>query len=449
MRDLTTGSVSSQLITFAAPLLLSGILQTVYNMVDMIVVGQFVGSGGLSAVSIGGELLMMLTFVAMGISNAGQIIISQLIGAGRTDQVSRMIGTLFAFLLSCALVMTGICLLICDLMLGWLNTPPEAFEHARAYVMTCTVGLFFIYGYNLISAILRGMGDSRHPFIFIAIAVVLNLVLDLLFIGVFHWGTFGAALATVISQSVSFIWALIFLYRHKEQFGFDFRPQSFRIDRELFKPLLKLGIPMMLQSAAITFSKLFISSWVNSYGVIASAVTGIGGKLQMITNVFAQAMSTAGGSMIAQNLGAGKHDRVPRIIGVSFVLNGAVALVLILVTVAFPRAVFGLFTSDTAVLDMAMSYIPVTVLLYLSCVLRPPMNALINGSGNSKLNLAIALLDGVVMRIGLAMVLGLVCGLGIYGFWYGNALSSFMPFVIGGTYYLTGRWKTKSYILRN
>jgi len=448
-RDLTAGSVPKELISFAAPLFFSGLLQTVYNMVDMVVVGKFVGSACLSAVSNGGEILTLLTFVAMGLSNAGQIIISQFLGAGRTEQVRRVIGTLFTFLPLCAVGMTVLCLFLRDDMLRWLRVPEEAFAYASQYVLVCICGLIFIYGYNLISAILRGMGDSRHPFLFISVAAVLNLVLDLLFVAVFHWAAFGAALATVLGQALSFLYALIFLWRRREAFGFDFRLSSFRIDGEVMKPLIRLGIPMMLQSAAITFSKLFISSWVNSYGVIASALTGIGNKLQTITNVFAQALSTAGGSMIAQCIGAKKFDRVPKVIGTSMAVDGTVAAALSLITVLAPRAVFGLFTNDSAVLAMARIYLPVAVLQYASCVLRPPMNSLINGSGNSRLNLCIAILDGLVVRIGLAMLLGLVFRMGIAGFWYGNALSSFMPFLIGGVYYLTGHWKTRRYLIRD
>ncbi len=447
VRDLTQGSVPRELISFATPLFFSGLLQTVYNMVDMVVVGQYVGSAGLAAVSTGGEILMLLTFIAMGISNAGQVIISQYIGAGRREMVSRMIGTLFTFLFACAVGVTVLCVFPREQILLWMNTPPEALGYARYYVFTCMAGLVFIYGYNLVSAILRGMGDSRHPFLFIAIAAVLNLVLDLLFVAVLRWHTFGAALATVLGQAVSFLFAVAFLFRRREAFGFDFKWRSFRIDGEEFSALMKLGVPMVLQSAAISFSKLFIGAWVNSYGVIAAAVTGVGNKLQTITNVFAQALSTAGGSMIAQCIGAEKYERVPRVIATSLALDSVVAAVLSAATVLWPRVVFGFFTTEEAVLDMAVSYIPVALLLYLGCVLRPPMFSLINGSGNARLNLAVALLDGVVMRIGFALFLGVTCGMGIRGFWYGDAFSGIVPFFIGGAYYLSGRWKTRRYVI--
>ncbi len=441
VNNFTTGPVVPRLLKFATPLFFSGLLQTVYNMVDMIVVGQYVGSAGLSAVALGGEVMTCLTFVAMGMSNAGQVLISQLIGAGKEEDLKRMIGTLFTFLACCAAVVSIVCLFLRFDILRLLNTPDGAWNYAVDYVTVCIFGLVFIYGYNLVSAILRGMGDSKHPFMFIAIASVVNLILDMVFIAVFKMGTMGAALATIIGQGASFLFAISFLYRNKEKFGFDFKPSSFRIYGDMLSPLIKLGIPMVLQSASITFSKLFITAWINSYGVAISAITGIGNKLQSITTVFASAFTTAGASMIAQNVGAKKYERVPKVVNSLFLVDGIITITFIIALVMFPHRIFKIFTTDERVLALVQMYLPIAVAQSASCVLRPPMSALINGSGNPKLNFAIALLDGLLMRIGLAWFLGIPMNWGVYGFWYGNAFASFMPFIIGMPYYISGKWK--------
>lgn len=443
IRDLTQGSVTRLLLIFAFPLLCSNLLQTVYNMVDMIVIGQFVGREGLSAVSIGGDMLHFLTFLVMGFSNAGQVILSQYIGAGNRDRIRGTIGTMFTVTFISAVGLTIVCYLGLDAFLHAMNTPAECFDYARQYGLTCVLGLVFIYGYNLVSAILRGMGDSKHPFIFIAVATVVNLVLDLVFVAGLGMGPFGAALATVIGQGVSFLWAIFYLYRHKESFGFDFTPASFKPDPEVLPKLIRLGLPMILQYAAINFSMLFVNSYINSYGVVASAVTGVGNKLGSITAVVTIALSTAGSSMVGQNLGAEKYHRVPKIIGVSMVIDLAFAALLSFLTICFPRTIFGLFNSDPQVLDMSMTYIPVAVLLYVGFAMRAPFFALINGSGNAKLNLIVGLLDGVICRVGLAMLMGLAMGMGIMGFWLGNAFAGYMPFLIGGVYFLTGKWKRR------
>lgn len=448
IQNLTEGSVTKQLLLFAAPLFFSGMLQTVYNMIDMIMVGKFVGSEGLSAVSGGGELLNLLTFVAMGISGAGQIIIAQHIGAGRTEKLGSIISTLFTMLIVCAVVMTGGCLVLRVQILRWLNMQEEAFRYALDYITPCIVGLVFIYGYNLVSAILRGMGDSRHPFLFVAVASVMNIVLDFLLIGRLEMGTYGAAIATVVSQAFSFICGMCFLYQKRKHLGFVFQEKLFFVDSGILRDLLKLGVPMALQSAAVTFSKLYITSWVNGYGVIAAAVTGIGNKLITVTNVFSQAFATAGGTMIAQNIGAEKYGRVSKIIGVSMLVDGVAAAILSVVTASYPQYIFGIFSGEKEVLEMAVSYVPVAIVMYISCILRPPMSGLINGSGNSRLNIIIALLDGIIVRIGLALFLGEFCKMGISGFWYGNAYAGYVPFLIGGIYFLSGKWKTKKYILK-
>lgn len=436
------------MITFSMPLLMSSLLQILYNITDMVIVGRFVGKEGLGAVSIGTDVLHFLCFAALGFSNAGQVIISQLIGAGYRERMRHTIGTLFSFMGGASIVLSAIGLIFLEEILESVNTPLEAYDHVRTYLGVCLLGLFFMYGYNIICAILRGMGDSRHPFLFVAVTVVLNVILDLIFVVCFHWDLFGVALATVISQGVSFFWALIFLYRNRLEFGFYFRGKDFRIRREELFPLLKLGIPMVIQSAAISFSMLFVNSYINSYGVIAAAVTGVGNKLSSIVNMVNVSFATAGSSMIGQCIGAEKYNRVPKILRVSFGLNIGISLLAGIFTVLFPMLVFGIFTSDTAVLEMAMGYVPVLLLLFGGGALRPPMIALINGSGNFKLNLSVALLDGVFMRICLSLLLGLSVGLGVHGFWYGHALAGFTPFVIGIVYYLSGRWRTRKYIIR-
>ncbi len=442
IRDLTTGSVPKTLLRFAMPLFLSGLLQMVYNMVDMIVVGQMVGTEGLSAVSIGGEMMMLITFIAMGFSNAGQILISRFVGEKRYDHIGEMVGTLFTLLMSLAILIMGIFLLTYQDIMAWLNTPQSIWEYTRLYSVTCIYGAVFIYGYNLVSAILRGMGDSKHPFLFIAIASVINLALDLLFVGPLHMGPLGAALATVIGQAVSFLFALTLLYLHRAQIHFDFKPRHFRIYPSVIRPLLSLGIPMVIQSAAITFSMLFVNSYINQYGEVHIAVTGIARKLESMISVVSQAISAAGGAMISQALGAKKTERVPRIVGHALWIVAIPSAIFALITLIRPEWLFGIFSQDPAVIAVAVQqYVPVAMIQYLGCTLRPPAFALINGSGNSRLNLAVALLDGVACRIGLSLLLGVTFSLGITGFWYGNAISGCVPFLVGFAFLLSGCWK--------
>ena len=444
IRDLTVGSVPKTLLQFSLPLFLSGLLQMVYNMVDMIIVGRFVGTEGLSAVSIGGEVLQLITFVAMGLSNAGQILISRFVGENNKQRIGEMVGTLFTLLMGLAVAIMVLFLFTYRHIINWLNTPAEIWDYTQQYCLVCVCGVVFIYGYNLVSAILRGMGDSRHPFIFIAIASVVNLILDILFVGPLRMGPRGAALATVIGQAVSFIFALTLLYRNRAQIYFDFKPAHFRIYGAVIKPLLALGIPMVIQSAAVTFSMLFVNSYINTYGTVAVAVTGVARKLEMMIGVVSQAISSAGGAMVAQALGAGKIKRVPQIVYTALWVVAIPAAIFAVITALKPEWLFGLFSSDAEVLKMAVTYIPIALVQYLGATLRPASFALINGSGNSRLNLLVALLDGIAARIGLALLFGVVMGWGIVGFWYGNAFAGLVPFCIGSVYLVSGAWKKRA-----
>lgn len=441
INDLTEGNVAKLLFYFAAPLFIANVLQAVYNIVDMVVVGQVIGGAGMSAVSIGGDVLHLLTFLAMGFSAAGQVIIAQYVGAGRLADVEKMIGTMFTFLLGTALVISVICYAVRVPILNALNTPPESFDYTMSYMVTCIVGLFFIYGYNIVSAILRGMGDSKRPFVFIAIAAVLNTVLDILFVGFFHLEVFGAALATVIGQMVSFIVSLIYLYKRREQFDFDFKLSSFRIDRAALKRLLLLGIPMAIQSAAISISKIVLTSWINSEGVIYSALSGIYNKTGLVMSVVANSFTTAGSSMVGQNIGAGKYDRVKRVFRCVGITGLCFASAVSIAVLLFPEKICGMFTNDASVLAISSIIIVPIVLNAFGAATRSPAFAIINGSGNSRLNLLVAILDGMIARVGLASLLGFGLGLKCRGFWYGDALAGFMPFAIGGIFYLSGRWK--------
>lgn len=441
VKDLTSGNVAKLLLSFAFPLFISNALQAIYNIVDMIVVGQFIGGAGMSAVSIGGDILHLLTFVAMGFSSAGQVLVAQAVGAKEMDRVQRTIGTMFTFLLGASLAISFVCFFLRNAMLGWLNTPAESYAFTLDYTVTCIVGLVFIYGYNIVSAILRGMGDSRRPFIFIAIAAVVNIILDLLFVAVLDMKVFGAALATVISQGLSFVIALIYLYRHKESFGFDFKLKSFAIEKQSLKRLCALGIPMAIQSAAVNISKIVLTSWINLSGVVYSALSGIYNKVNMMIGIVSNSFTTAGSTMVGQNLGAKQYKRVPTIMRTVITCGLIVSTACALAMLLFSQQIFDMFTTDAEVLATASILVIPSVLNFYGSATRSMSFSLINGSGNTKLNFAVAILDGMIARVGIAALLGFAFKMGCQGFWYGDALAGFMPFVIGMCYYISGKWK--------
>lgn len=442
IKDFTKGNITRQLIVFSLPLFLSNLLQIVYNMVDMVVVGAVCGKAGISAVSVGGDVVALLTFVGMGFGSAGQVLIARYIGAGQREKIGKFVGTMTVFLTAATVVISALGLVFRHPILKLMNTPTEAYEWALDYSVVCMLGLVFIYGYNIVSAILRGMGDSKHPFIFIAIAAAVNVALDVLLVAVFPLGPMGAALATVISQAVSFASSLVFLIIKREKFGLAVGARDFlRFDREMLLDLVRLGTPMAIKTASIQFSKLFVNSWINGYGLGVSAFAGIANKISAIANLISAAMNTAGSTMVGQNIAAGRFDRVKKILVNLAVITLSVAALLSAVMLLFPNAVYSLFSTDAEVLAIGEGFVPIAVLLFVAGALRAVMNALINGSGNYKINFVTAILDGVVMRIGLSLLFGIALGMEHYGFWLGDALAGFTPFLIGVGFYITGLWK--------
>lgn len=442
--DFTNGNITKQLAVFAFPLFLSNLLQVVYNMVDMIVVGKVMGQNGLSAVAVGGDITAFMTFIAIGFSNAGQVIISRYIGAGRRDKIGKFVSTMFPFLMSCAVVISIFCVFFRSELLKLMNAPDEAFSEALNYSTVCIVGLVFIYGYNIISAILRGMGDSKRPLIFVGVAAVINVILDIVFVAFLRMGAGGAALATVISQASSFICCTLFIVKHKAEYELNVKAIDFiKPDFAMLKELLGLGIPIAIKLASVQFSKLFVNSYINGYGVAVSAFAGIANKISSISNLISSSLNTAGSSMAGQNIAAGKFDRVKLIIRDLFIITLTIATIMTAAMCFFPEEIFSFFTDDNseAVLAIAPAYVPIAAILFYASACRAGMNALINGSGNVKVNFATAIMDGIVLRIGLSLLFGIALGMGYMGFFLGDALAGFTPFVIGCVFYASGRWK--------
>lgn len=444
-KDMTQGSMLRQLFIFAVPVALANALQAVYSMVDMVVVGQFVGSAGLSAVGIGGQLLNMFLSIGMGFSFGAQILLSQQVGAQDKD-LQPTIGTLFTTEFISAVIFGVLGIVLSSQLLGIMNTPEAAWDDARAYTIVCCCGMVFIYGYNAVCAILRGMGESKLPMIFIAVASLVNLVLDLIFVAVFHLGAMGAALATVIAQGVSFLISLVYLFKNRERFGFDFKLKSFKPSRERLIPICKLGIPYIAQCLLITCSMMYVNARVNVFGVTASAVDSIGNKLNSVINIVVGAISVAGATMVGQCFGARKMDRVKQCYRACMVVCMVSFAVIAAAYVLFSRQIFGVFSNDADVIDMAPRYMRIAVVWVLSmCSMTAPY-AVVDGVGNAMLGLVISLLDGVVARIGLCILLGQTMGL--EGFWLGNALAGFVTTFMAGAYYYSGKWKKRQPLLK-
>lgn len=442
-RDLTVGRPMRQLILFSIPFMISNMLQQAYNLADMAIVGRFIGSEGLAAASAGGEIAMFYFFICIGFSSAGQIIIAQYVGLGNRNGVTRTIGTLFTLQFILAAVMTVISILVCEPFLKLINVPPEAYDFAVEYSIILFLGMIPVFGYNTVGAVLRGMGDSKHPMMFIAVSASLNIILDIIFVGPLHMGCFGAALATVLGQTVAFVVSLVFLCRHKAEFGFDFKLKSFKMDKVIIKSIFSLGIPLSLQNVAVSVSMLYVNSFINAMGVVAAAATAVGNKVTMLATIITQALCTAGSSIVAQNFAAGKHKRVTQtvlyIFYISIVFCGIMAVLLMM----FPEQIFGIFDRNPEVLALSHIYAPIGIINFIGFATRSPSMAFINGVGVSRLAFITGIVDGLIARIGLSLLFGISLGMGIGGFWLGSAIAGCTFMIVGLIYYAMGTWRKR------
>ena len=450
IKDFTQGNLTRHLVGFAVPVLLSHLMMILLNTVDMIVVGQRLGEAGTSAVSIGGSVAMLLNTLIGGFASAAQVLIAMMIGAGERNRISRFVSTVCGFLFALGILTMCVAFPLIPSVLELLNTPAEAYGGALAYAQICLVGVLPIYAYHTVSAVVRGMGDSRHPFLFIAFACGLNILLDLVFVLLLHMGVGGAAFATVLAQLVSVIVSVIFLAKKREAFALNIRMRDFvRWDKRELSRYLKLAVPMAINNSAIQVAAMVVGALVNGFGVSVSAFAGIRANIATTVDLILGSVAAAGAMIIGQNLAAGKRHRVNGVLIRVGIVSVTVALTLAVAFLLFPEALFGIFTSDGDVLAIVRPYLPILMLSFAFAALRPVTRALIEGSGNRRINLVAALLDAVVARVGFALVFGVCLSGGYMGLWFGATVAELVPILIGTVFYLSGAWKRPTHVSTN
>lgn len=442
IKDFTNGNLTSHLIKFAIPVLISHLMMVLLNTVDMIVVGQRLGEAGTSAVSIGGSVAMFLNAFIGGFASAAQVIIAIMIGSKQKERISRFVSTVCGFIFVAAIVSMCIMLPLTDVMLRLLNTPPEAYQGAFEYSRICLYGIIPIYAYHIISAIVRGMGDSKDPLVFITIACGLNIFLDVAFVLWLDMGVGGAALATVIAQLVSVIFSTTMIIVKRERFELSIKPKHFLLwEKNELLGFIKLAIPMALNNSAVQIAIMVVNAMTNDYGVSVSAFSGIRANLLTTVDLILGSVATAGAMIIGQNIAAKKLKRVDSTLLRVGIITMSCAALLSLVFLAFPMELFSIFTKEAEVLKIVKPHLPILILSFVGAGLRPISRSLMDGSGNRKINLIIAVLS-IALRIGLAVLFGIALKWGYMGMWFGITLAEFSPVLVGVIFYFSGKWKT-------
>ena len=441
-QDLTQGSVGKQLIRFSVPFLLSNLLQAFYSVADMIIVGRLCGTHGITGVNIGSQINILVTGAAFGLAVGGTVLIAQYGGAKKFDDQKKTIGTLFSMYMILAVIFTAVMLLLGDTLLKVLRTPEVAFTEAENYYMICMSGTIFMFAYNVISAILRGMGDSKRPLYFVLIATIVNIIGDIILVGPFKMGAAGAAVATISAQGLSVILSIIYLA--KNRFFIGYHKSDFRIDKEKAKMLIKLGLPSSVQQVVISFSFLTLTALVNSLpnADIASACQGIGGKVNSFAILPALAMSSAVSSMAGQNIGAGQIDRAKKTMMTGMGIAFAMSAVVFVIVQLFPQPIISLFDTNPEVISVGTGYMRFIALDYIFVPFVFCMNGLAIGAGYTNFALFNACFSSILVRVPFAYLIVNLTELGFDGIGLATGLASVASLIVGIIFIVSGKWKT-------
>ena len=441
--NLTEGPVMKTLLVFAGPIILTNLIQQLYSMVDLMVIGKFVGTTGTVGVNTGGEIADLIMPIAMGFSSAGQIYIAQLSGAKEESKIKQTVGTLISFMLLIALVLAAGTILFHRQILMLLNCPSEAMGQASAYMLITALGMPFIFGYNAVCGVLRGMGESKSPLKFILVAASVNIILDLLLVIVFPLEAAGTAIATVVSQIGAFLAAFLYLWKRRKRFDFELKISYFKIQTHILVVLVKLGIPQVVRGLLVRVSMLWINASANSYGITVSATNSVGNKLQKFLEVYIQGLETAAAAMIGQNLGAKKSDRAGKVSHCTLAAAMSIATVISLLCIICPRAIFGIFSSDPEILDLGEKFLHIMIIHFYATAAVASYQSMVTGCGFVSLGFAIGVLDGVICKIGLSIFFATVIGMGYMGLFWGVGCSRILPAILCAIYYYSGKWRTR------
>lgn len=394
---LTEGNVFRVLLNFSVPFLIANVIQALYGAVDLMVVGWYCSSESVAAVSTGTQVTQIITSMVSGLTLGGTIMVGKYVGMKDEKRVKETIGTTLTVFAVIAVLLTLVMLGCRDAILTALQTPPESFELAQQYVTICFMGIFFICGYNAISAVLRGYGDSRRPMYFVGLSCVLNIIGDVVFVKYLGMGVAGTALATVLSQGVSMVCSILYLNRKK--FLFTFRLANFRIDRSLAIELAKVGIPISLQECMVRISFLYLTSVTNRLGVHAAAAVGIASKYDVFAMLPATSIASALAVITAQNYGAGKLTRARQSLmaGIGFAVLAS-SLFFFWAQLS-PETMMGVFNQNPDIIATGIPFFRSCSFDYLAVSFVFCLNGYMNGRSKTVFTMVSCCFGAVALRI--------------------------------------------------
>jgi putative MATE family efflux protein len=446
MRDLTKGDEATTLITFALPMLLGNVFQQFYNMVDSFVVGRFVSTNALAAVGVSFPVIFLLVALIMGITMGSSVLISQFFGARDRERLASTISTSYLFLFGAGIFMSVIGFFSVPFILNILAVPPEIYSEARSYMSIILGGMLITFGYNGVSAMLRGIGDSKTPLYLLIAASLMNVVLDLVFVIVFHWGVAGAAWATLISQAFSFITAMVIFNRTESHMKVELKKLSW--NKEIFGNMIKIGLPTGIQQTLVSLGMMMLTRIVNEFGPSTMAAYTAAARIDSFASMPAMNLSQALMTFTGQNMGAGKTERVKKGHRAAIIMNIVISLSITLLVTLAGHWLIGIFTTDSVVIDIGARYLLIVGFFYIIFGNMFINNGVMRGAGDVFIPMISSLLALWIVRIPCALLFTKVFGMGSDGIWWSIPAGWFIGFVFTTWYYRTGKWKTKVLVRR-
>lgn len=445
-QNLTTGSVSKKLIIFALPLLFANLLQSFYSIVDMLVVGNIVGETGLAAISNASMISFIISSICIGVTMGGTVLIAQYKGANDGQGQIETVGTLLGISLISSFVVTIIGLLVYKPLFQVLNVPADSMQDACKYMKIICYGTLFVFGYNAVCSIMKGFGDSKSPLYFIAIATIVNIILDLVLVGAFDMGTAGAAYATIFSQSISLFVSIVHLKR--KQFIFDFKLKHFVIKSDKVITILKVGLPTAIQMVVVNISYLLITGMLNNFGISVVAASGVGLKINTFAGMPCWAIGQAVTAMVGQNIGANDIERVKKATKVGLYLNILITFIAVVMVQLLAEQIIMLFESENPdVIKDGVLYLRICCginsLIY---AVMYTFDSFAIGIGSANVAMINALLDAVFVRLSVSWILTFVIHVGFTGIYIGQAVSPILPAIVGLIYFKGKSWERKKLI---
>ena len=394
--DMTQGTIWKQLIYFAFPLLIGNLFQQLYNTVDSVVVGNFVSTEALAAVGSVTPIINMLVGFFSGLATGAGVVISQFFGAKNGQMLHKAVHTTLLMTVGLGVIFTFIGIFMTPLMLNLMSTPADVFDGAALYLRIYFGGVLGLMLYNMVSGILRAVGDSKRPLYFLILSSLLNVVLDLAFVLIFHWGIAGVAIATIIAQFISAFLLLVVLARSDEDYKLVLR--DLKMDAEILKRIVRIGLPAGLQMAVTSFSNVFVQSYINRFGSACMAGWTSYSKIDQFVLLPMQSLSLSATTFVGQNLGAGNLSRAKKGTRVSMAISVAITAVLTVLLIAFSSQLLMLFNQDKNVLYYGNIFIRYLAPFYVICCINQIFAGSLRGAGDATGPMIIMLLSFVVFR---------------------------------------------------